>query len=278
MAARHSLTLTAVALASGACLPPDWGANAILHPARRPVSVVPDLPYEDVTFESGGVTLKGWIFRASAAPRRGWLVYLHGIGDNRQGGVGFAHRFGALGYDVLAFDARGHGDSGGEAVTYGVKEKDDVVRALDAVHADRVVLFGCSLGAAVALQAATVDPRIVAVIAQSPFADLRSIVYERKPWIASRGEADAALTLAGARGGFTVDDASPLKGARDVRVPVLLIHGASDTATSPEHSRRIFAALTGPKELLVVPGAGHNDTLARPETWKRIEAWLARVP
>jgi pimeloyl-ACP methyl ester carboxylesterase len=268
--------VVASSLAAGACLPADWGANAILHPSRRPVAARPDLAFEELSFANGEVTLKGWIFRATA-PRRGWIVYLHGIADNRQSAIGFARRFVPQGYDVLAYDGRAHGESTGTAVTYGVLEKRDLLSALDAAHVDRAVLFGCSLGASVALQAAPLDPRIAGVVAQSPFADLRSIVFERKPWIATRGEAERALALAGKRGGFDVDEASVLRAAPRIAVPVLLIHGANDRATSPAHSQRIFEALAGPKQLLLVPGAGHDDTLAASETWQSIETWLERI-
>lgn len=273
---RHLAAILAILPLTAACIPAEWGTNAILHPHRRALTTRPDLPFEDVAFERDGVSFKGWVFRARPKAHT-WLVYLHGIADNRQSGLGFAHRFVPQGYDVLMYDARGHGESGGQAVTYGALEKEDLRKALDAVGAERAVLFGCSLGAAVALQAAVVDPRIVAVIAQSPFSDLRSIVHDRKPVLFTGGKADAALALAETKAAFRADDASVLRAAPAIRIPVLLIHGAADRETSPEHSRRIHAALTGSKELLMVEGAGHNDTLARDETWRRIEEWLARL-
>jgi len=271
------VVIAALALALPACVPPEWGASAILTPHRKPITVVPDLPCENVSFRNGAVVLKGWLFRTSA-PRRALLVYLHGIGDNREGGLGFAHRFLPQGYDVLAYDSRGHGESGGEYVTYGFHEKRDLLQALDAVHADRAVLFGCSLGGSVALQAAPIDGRIVGVIAQSPFADLRSIVQDRKPWVFSEAKADAAIAIAAHRGDFLAGEVSAVEAAAHIRVPVLLIHGARDGDTRPEHSRRILAALAGPKQLLLVPGAGHNDTLAGADTWRAIETWLGRLP
>lgn len=47
-----------VLLAGAACLPPEWGANAVLHPSRKPVTALPDIPYEDVSFVGeGGIVL-----------------------------------------------------------------------------------------------------------------------------------------------------------------------------------------------------------------------------
>jgi len=59
-------------------------------------------------------------------------------------------------------------------------------------------------------------------------------------------------------------------------VPVLLVHGATDIDTRPEHSQRVFVALKGPKRLILVPNAGHNGSL-RPEVWEEIERWVDQV-
>jgi pimeloyl-ACP methyl ester carboxylesterase len=276
-ARRVSIACSIIALlALGGCFPPEWGANAILHPYRRRPTAVPDFAYEDLVFASEGVTLRGWVFRGSS-PRRGTIVYLHGSADNRQSGLGFARRFVAQGFDVAAYDSRAHGDSGGDACTYGFHEKKDLSRALDALGADSVVLFGTSLGGAVALQAAAEEPRVIGVIAQSSFSDLETIVHERAPFFARAAEVREALAIAEERGAFRVAEVSPRLAATRIDVPVLLIHGERDRETSASHSRAIFAALAGPRELFIVPRAGHNDTLADARTWEKIDAWLAAV-
>ncbi|MEW6364790.1 MAG: alpha/beta hydrolase [Acidobacteriota bacterium] len=265
-----------LAITAASCLPPEWGANAILHPRRRPVTATPDIPFEPITFSNRSVTLKGWLFRTPVV-RRALLVYLHGIADNRQSAMGFAHRLVPRGCDVFAYDSRAHGDSTGDACTYGFYEKQDLARALDALGAQRAVLFGTSLGAAVALQAAASDRRVAGVVAIAPFADLPSIVSERAPWFATRREIEEALSIAGRRGRFSPEEVSPLRAASLVRVPVLLLHGERDSETAPSHSQRIYAALAGPKELILVPGAHHNDVPASEEVWRSIETWLLRL-
>jgi pimeloyl-ACP methyl ester carboxylesterase len=264
------------ALLTVACGATDWGAAAILHPWHRPVLFEPDLPCETIAFESDGLRLEGWLFRAPA-PQRGLIVYLHGIADNRQSGLGVARRFVPLGYDVLAYDSRAHGRSQGDFCTYGYFERRDVTRALDAVGAKRAVLFGSSLGAAVALQAAAVDPRVIGVISQSSFADLPSIVRDRAPWYLPEAYVTAAIARAGERAGFPPSEASPVAAAARIHVPVLLIHGAADDETPCRHSQHIFDALAGAKRLLLVPGAGHNDVLAREEVWQEIERFCRRI-
>jgi pimeloyl-ACP methyl ester carboxylesterase len=257
------------------CLPASWGAAALLHPSRRALDTARPDGAQDVSFESGGLKLRGWLFRGQGE-RRGTLVYLHGSADNRASGVSIADRFRKRGFDVLAYDSRAHGESDGEACTYGYYEKDDLRKALELLPIRPVVVLGVSLGGAVALQAAADDPRITAVVAVATFSDLRIVAAERAPFIATRGDIDAAFELAERQARFKVEDVSPSRAAARIRAPVFLIHGARDRETVPEHSQRIFAALKGEKRLLLVPGAGHNDAL-RADVWGEIDGWLDQV-
>jgi alpha-beta hydrolase superfamily lysophospholipase len=264
----------AAAVVAG-CMPASWGAGALLHPSRRPLTLPRPASAEDFSFESDGLRLEGWRFRGPGA-RRGTLVYLHGSADNRTSGVHVAERFLARGFDALAYDSRAHGRSEGSACTYGYFEKRDLSRAIDRLEAQPVVLLGVSLGAAVALQAAAEDARVAAVVGVSTFSDLRTIAAERAPFVATRSSIEAALRLAEQQAGFKVDEASPRRAAPRIRTPVFLVHGQADVDTPPAHSQRVFDALGGERKLLLVPGAGHDDTL-RPEVWTEIDAWLDRV-
>jgi pimeloyl-ACP methyl ester carboxylesterase len=256
-------------------MPPSWGAGALLHPGRRAVQNRPARAVEELRLDGDGVTLRAWRFRARA-PRRGTVVYLHGVGDNRGSSLGVADRFVPNGFDVIAYDSRAHGDSTGDACTYGYHEKRDLSRVLDQIKDKPIVLIGTSLGAAVALQAAADDERVALVIAVATFSDLRTVAYERAPFFASRGNIESAFQIAGTRASFTVDAVSPVAAARRIRAPVLLIHGEKDDETPPDHSRRVHAALRSAKRLIIVPGAGHNDCL-RPEVWREIDEWIERA-
>ena len=79
--------------------------------------------------------------------------------------------------------------------------------------------------------------------------------------------------MAEAQGKFKADDVSPLVAAARIAVPVLVIHGASDDETPPAHSVRVYDALHGPKQLLLVPHAGHNNSI-NANTWTTIDGWL----
>lgn len=260
------LFLAAVVVASQL---PAYGAGALLHPARRRVTGARPPTCQDETFDGEGLELRGWRCRASGT-RRGTLVYLHGVGDNRTSAAGVIDRFGKRGFDVIAYDSRAHGDSPGDICTYGFFEKRDLFRVLDTVDAGPIVLIGTSLGAAVALQEAALDTRVTAVIAAETFSDLRTVATERAPFFFTPGTIARAFRLAEEQGRFEVDAVSPEAAARAIRIPVLLVHGATDVDTPLDHSRRVLAALAGPKRLILVPGAGHNESL-RGEVWDEID-------
>jgi uncharacterized protein len=251
---------------------PALGAGGLLHPARHATTLLPPEHCVTADFAGAGVTLKGWRCQATA-PARGTIVYLHGIADNRGSATGAIQRFLARGFDVIAYDSRAHGDSQGEACTYGFFETQDLHRVIDTAGSGPVVLVGTSLGAAVALQEAADDPRVSAIVAAETFSDLRTVATERAPAFFTAGTIARAFDLAGVEGRFRVDDVQPHLSARRITAPVLVIHGAGDTETPPAHSQRVYAALRGPKRLILVPGAGHNGSL-RSEVWKQIEQWL----
>jgi pimeloyl-ACP methyl ester carboxylesterase len=251
---------------------PAFGAGALLHPGKRPLTAAPPPGCGERAFEGDGVTLRGWDCR-SANPHA-TIVFLHGSADNRQSAVGVVPRFLPRGYRVIAYDSRAHGASGGDACTYGYYEKGDLRRVLDALPSGPVVLIGTSLGAAVALQEAADDPRIRTVVAAETFSDLRTVATERAPRFFTRGTIDSAFALAEREARFTVDEVSPVRAATHIRVPVLLIHGDADADTPPAHSERIRAALKSPSRLILVPGAHHNESLQGAEVWRQIEQWI----
>lgn len=251
---------------------PAGGSWLLLHGARR--IAVPEAPAGCAVtrFTGAGAILAGWRCNTSQA-RRGALIYLHGISDNRRGARGLVDRFTARGFDVVAYDSRAQGESTGDACTYGFYEKQDLRRVIDTLPPGPVVLLGHSLGAAVALQEAATDPRVVTVIAAEPFSDLRTIATDRAPLFFTPLIIRLGLALAEWQAGFRVDDVSAVNAAARLTIPVLLIHGDSDSQTRPEHSRRIESALGGPKRLVLVRGAGHSESL-RGEVWPDIERWV----
>jgi pimeloyl-ACP methyl ester carboxylesterase len=253
---------------------PRWAATALLQPVRRAPAAPSSGVYEPFRLQVNGVTLLGWKF-PTLGPRVGTLIYLHGVGDNRRAGIGLVERFTRLGFDVVAYDSRAHGESTGDFCTYGYYERQDLKAVIAALPPGRVVLIGHSLGAAIALQTAA-EITVDAVVSAETFSDLRVVAEERAPRLLTASVVQAAFRMAEQQGRFRVDEVSPVRAAPRIASPVFLIHGADDVATRPEHSKRVFAALRGPKRLLIVPGVGHSQSL-NGAALAAVEAWLLEL-
>lgn len=276
--ARWLVILTAVAgvallVALGAAQLPAIGAGAVLHPSRRALSTPPPAGCVDGGFPGEGVALRGWRC-AAIGPRRATLIYLHGIADNRAGSAGIIDRFASRGFDVIAYDSRAHGESGGDACTYGFFEKADLHRVIDTLLPGPVVLLGQSLGAAVALQEAATDSRISAVVAAEAFSSLRAVVADRAPFVFTPGVIEHAFAVVERQAAIHVDDVNPARAAASITAPVFLIHGGADVDTPARHSQAIYAALPGDKLLRIVAGAHHNESLHGTDIWLDIENWI----
>jgi uncharacterized protein len=251
---------------------PAIGAGALLHPSRRVADSKPPAHCINAELPGDDIALRGWLC-GTPLESRGTLVVLHGVADSRHSTAPIVERYLARGFDVIAYDSRAHGESDGGWCTYGFFEKRDLRKMIDAYGHGPIVLLGTSLGGAVALQEAVTDPRIAVVVAAESFSDLRRIAEERAPKFFTRGVIARAFELAERDGAFQVDAVSPRQAAASIHVPVLLIHGAADVETPPDHSRRIYEALKGPKRLILVPGVGHNHSL-QPSVWPEIDAWI----
>jgi len=185
---------------------------------------------------------------------------------------------------LCAIDCCGSGNSGGEFVSLGHYERDDVAAVVDELRrrqlVGRVALWGRSMGASTALlYAATRDPCVAAVVADSPYASLVQLCRElvakaRAPAAAvanAGGEAarvdlvtaavtEAALGLVRAsvrhRAAFDIYDVAPERHVANLRhsaTPALFMHGALDDFVAPRHARQLHAAHGGDSALLLLP-------------------------
>jgi pimeloyl-ACP methyl ester carboxylesterase len=266
-----AIALTAYAVGSRA---PTIAAGGLLHPARRALTAPAPDGCRAETFAGDGVRLQGW-HCATTRRRRGTIVYLHGIADNRGSAVGAIRRLLPRGFDVIAYDSRGHGSSEGRSCTYGYYEKRDLSRVLD-VTAGPVLLIGSSLGGAVALQAAAADRRIAGVVAAETFSDLETVARERAPSFLGESAIRQAFLIAEEQARFEVGAVSPATAALNIHAPVLLLHGAADIDTPPSHSQRVYANLQGSRRLILIPGAHHNQSLNE-QSWDEILRWIELI-
>lgn len=267
------------------------------HPSRRPVNDRPSnqaaaarfgTTLQDVSVtDSDGAQLQAW-FARPAHGNGDAVILLHGVGDNREGMMGFAELFLAHGYAVLLPDSRGQGASGG-ILTYGLKEAGDVHRWYNWLaaqqHPSCVFGMGESMGAAVVLQSLETTP-FCAVIAESAFASFRQIAYIRVGQIfhtgswpgrfALRPAVELAFLYGQLTRGVNLADASPEDAVAGSRVPILLIHGLADDNIPPHQSEMIRAHNPADITLWEVPGAGHCGAVnvAGQEFDDRVLGWF----
>lgn len=227
------------------------------------------LPFKDLSVQTrDGLKLAGWFVPANSAAK-GTIIYLHGVSDNRISGLPVAKCFHDHGYNVCLYDSRRHGESDGRFCTYGYHEKSDVAEVISALERSygprlgRIGLFGVSMGAAVALQSAAIDVRIVAVVAEGCFTDLRTISFdEQRRVIKLRWVSLGNLVMKKAEriAGFDCSRVSPLRALEGIRVPILFVHGTNDSMIHPRYSEILHRRANEPKELYYIANAYHNNT------------------
>lgn len=252
------------------------GSHVLIRPQVRPF--VPaweggpatpgdlGLAFEPVRFTTDdGVTLSGWLIPA-ARETRSAVIVLHGFSGHRLPELAAFVPWLQERYHVLQFDFRGHGESGPGSVTLGAHERRDVaaaVRFLEGRGLGPMALFGISMGAATAIISAP-DLPVAAVVADAPFAELRHPIANRMREIGYPLAAiGSRLVVAGAalRTRSHLPDPVSVVGRLAPRA-LLLIAPQGDQLISWHQSERLFEAAGEPKELFVVPEAGHAEAYA----------------
>lgn len=205
---------------------------------------------EDITIQSGDITLSGWYFDN---PRNGncGVMFMHGFIGSRYQALYWAPLFWERGCDILAYDHRGHGDSTPAFYTYGYFEKDDALAALrwfqqrSDLDESQIGVAGVSFGAGTALQLAPMIPDAPFILADSSYRSLAGIVDSRAD--ARVGKTLARLIVPGVllaarlRAGFDPALVSPETTIAEAQMPILLIHSRTDNFTPATHSEAIFA-------------------------------------
>jgi fermentation-respiration switch protein FrsA (DUF1100 family) len=204
-----------------------------------------------------------------AGPAGPAVLVCNGNGGDRSMRAALAAAFSRMGLAVLLFDYRGYGGNPGAPSEAGLAADARAALAYlegrPDVDPDRIVYFGESLGAAVALRLATERPP-AALVLRSPFASLAEVGRHHYPLV------PVSLLL---RDRY---DSAALAGR--LAAPLLVVAGGRDRIVPPAHSRRLFAAAPQPKRLVVLDGADHNDLdlLAGPRLVDELRSFLGGVP
>jgi alpha-beta hydrolase superfamily lysophospholipase len=245
--------------------------NLIDTPARVGVA------YQNEYFQAAdGTRLNAW-FLPARGEAKGTVLFLHGNAENISTHFYSVVWLPAQGYNVLALDYRGYGASDGVPTLAGVQlDIDAAMRNLlthQGVDPKRIVLLGQSLGGALAVHYAAHGAnrsKLRALVIDSAFSDYRQITREKLAGFALTWPLQWLPWL-------TVDnDYAPIDSIAALSMPLLFIHGDSDRVIPPHHSRQLFERAREPKELLVVPGAGHIQSLNSPAAREYLVEYLLR--
>ena len=270
----------------------DHDARKIIEPASMPAKLVQQTLYKDsellargrITLHESlavwdGTRIDYWVIRhrrsvptaGSPGTARGSVVLIHPLLTSKHWFLPLGEILADSGFDVVLIDLRAHGQSGGQYVTWGAKEKRDIKSVMDnlvarGVVSDRIYACGASLGGCVAIQYAAIEPRCRGVLSICPPAGASEVAGLILPLHRGPG-LQARIGRAAAIAGFDVADASAVSAAAKLNCSLLLAHGYWDFIVPYSHSEAIFNAAAQPKKLIPCKWSSHMTIQVYQDQW-----------
>ena len=245
---------------------------------KYPRSVIikkPDFPYESFKLKTkNGLNIDCWYGRKDSA--KGTVILLHQLTVNKSYVLHEAAQFLYMGYNVLLFDFRGHGNSDGNTTTLGYRESEEAKLAWDYVQQKgekNIFLWGSSLGAAVIAKVISdygIKPS--GVILEMPFASLQNHLEGRSRSLGFPEEPFGLLVTlwVGIEQGYNGFRHRPAEFVKKINCPVLLQWGTNDVFILKKQEEKFYENIPGNKKRFVVyENAGHQSFLGfDPLRWK----------
>jgi len=237
----------------------------LVHPVQTRIGNGPvELNAQAVTFRSdSGASVAAWWCPLSES--RGTVLLLPGVRANRLSMVDRARFLRRAGYSTLLIDFQATGETKGDSITFGWKESRDVLAAVDFIRktqpGDHIGIIGSSLGGAATLLAYP-SLRVDALILEAVYPTIEVATENRlQNYLGPIGRWFAPLLLKQlpTRLGVSAEDLRPIDHIPTVSCPILLMNGEKDRNTRPDDARLLFSRAQSPKQLWVVPNAGHVD-------------------
>lgn len=248
------------------------GGNQLFYFPSRDEPATPatwGFNYENVAFNSAdGTPLHGWLIPKRGGVAKGTVVFSHGNAGSVGHHLGFAVWLVEAGYNVLMYDYRGFGKSGGQVSRRGMIDDVKAAFAYAAgrrdLDAGRLVSYGHSLGGA----------KSVTALAESPVKGLRAVVID-----GAFASYQAMARIVGGRLGesLVTDELAPKDYVEKLSpVPLLVVHGARDEVVPVSQGLQLFKSARQPKTLFEVEAGRHGDSLSRDHGAfrKRMLVWL----
>lgn len=248
------------------------------HPRGEVTGETPEkygLDYEEVTFGTGNnLELKGWYVPGEKDTK--CVILAPGKGGNRWNVLNYAPFLVKAGYNVLLFDPRSTGLSGGDRYGFGYFESQDLQYAVTFLMNEKRIsdfgILGRSAGATSGLLAGLEDSRIDAVVADSPYANLRLASkdfgdYSRNPFL----QTFFPVYMFSAKLALGIDiygKTNALERIREMETPSYFIHGKADEAVGYQNSVKLHERKPAKKQIWLVPETGHVQAYQnRPEEY-----------
>ncbi len=222
---------------------------------------------EMITYTSNdGLKLVALLVKTDSLPAKGTVILVHGIRSGKEYYLPVSKRLANKGYNSVLVDLRAHGQSEGDYCTFGFYEKQDIKVLVDSLShrkdmGTNLGIWGNSLGAAVSLQALSIDKRIKFGVIESSFTDFRTIVHEYAESTIGVNISlvnDYSVWWAELLGDFHAEDVKPVEAAKNIRQPVMVVHGNADRHIDIKYGKQNFECLaSSDKEFIEVPEATH---------------------
>lgn len=208
--------------------------------------------------------IRGWFIPHPSSPNT--LVLMHGFAMNKGDILKRTYPLAKI-CNLCYFDFLGSGESQGKT-QIGFSEIDDIQHVINFLKehkpqaSRRIALYGLSQGAGAAVRYTANHPEIAFLIAEASYYSFWDVASR---WIWNRTKTPFFPTVYGYlrlkewKLHCRLDDLAPKNTAQRITVPTLLIHGEKDTISPVINSHKIMALLAGPKELWILPTAGHTS-------------------
>jgi len=226
-----------------------------------------NLPFEDVTVTSpDGLKLAGWFIPSQNGAV---IIMQHGYKSTRKELLNEAEMMYHHGYGILLTTVRAHDYSEGEMITFGMNEVNDMdawyqyLLTRDDVDANKIGILGNSYGGMLAIQYASLNKNIKAVVADCAFSSLQDTVETSVTYFTDLPAfpfAPLIVFWAEQETGFKMEDIDTTKWIAKISPrPVFLMQGGADVVISADSGQRLYDAAGDPKELWFEPSLGHVD-------------------
>jgi pimeloyl-ACP methyl ester carboxylesterase len=184
-------------------------------------------------------------------PSNKTVILIHGYADAKVGSIAWAPTWQSLGYHILAIDLRAHGETSGRFTTAGFFERHDIDQIINQLRAShpqqtqKLVLFGISLGAAVALATAALRDDISALVLECPYISFRGGTRQRITMlkIPARSVLRPAMSIAKLLSGADLDLIQVPQLIASAKCPIFVIQSSDDPFVPPADAQAIQAAI-----------------------------------